>query len=91
MLLEVLLLYYLPGTAEGGVAHDDCLGREGDAGPGAEVERGHQAGEAAHQVNNSAAGIVHSTQLVQPAFRRPASYHSQRFGGNAFRQPFSRN
>ena len=59
------------GTAEGGVAHDDGLGGEGDAGPGAEVDRGHQAGEASHQVNNSTASIVHGAQLVEPTIGGP--------------------
>ena len=65
------------GTAEGGVAHDDGLGGEGDPGPGAEVDRGHQAGEAPHQVDNSTASIVHRAQLVQPTMGRPDSHHSQ--------------
>ena len=69
--VTTMLLYYLPGTAEGGVAHDDGLGGEGDPGPGAEVDGGHQAGETSHQVNNSAASIVHGAQLVQPTIGGP--------------------
>ena len=65
------------GTAEGGVAHDDGLGGEGDAGPGAEVDRGHQAGEASYQVNNSTASIVHGAQLVQPTIGGPVRAASQ--------------
>ena len=60
-----------PGTAEGGVAHDDGLGGEGDPSPGAEVNRGHQAGEATHQVDNSTASIIHRAELLQPTVGRP--------------------
>ena len=65
------------GTAKGGVAHDDGLGGEGDPGPGAEVDGGHQAGEPSHQVNNSTASIVHCAQLVQPTIGGPVRASSQ--------------
>ena len=64
------------GTAEGGVAHDDGLGGEGDPGPGAEVDGGHQAGEASHQVDNSTPSIVHRAQLVQPTMGRPVGHYN---------------
>ena len=56
-----------PGTAEGGVAHDDGLGREGQACPGSQVEGGNQAGESSHQVDHSTPGVVNGAQLVEPA------------------------
>ena len=60
-----------PGTAEGGVAHDDRLRGEGEPRPGSQVESSHQAGETSHQVDNSTASIVYYTELAQPTMGRP--------------------